>query len=159
MSDIATRALAAHEAETEARKLEGEAKAVRDLAEATEKILAKAAQLSIADVDPSQIRVEGSLAKTYSLKIPLNADATLLIEVNPHLTAGKTRARVMPCDQLYWGLPPGEETKGRGAGTYGQFNLSGIKEREVESLVDIGGALRLIADARTAWHRKHGPTR
>lgn len=154
MSDFATRALAAHEAETKARELEAEAKSVRDLAEATEKIVAKAARLSIMDVDTSQICAEGSKC---ALEIPLNDDATLRIEADNNIARAK--ARVIPCDQLYWNLPPGEETKEPGGGTFGCFNLGGIKEREVGSLIDIGGELRLIVDARTAWHRKHGATR
>lgn len=156
MSDIAARALEAHAAEEEARMLEKQADAVRNEARARRLIHEKASRLEIADVDISQMQSSGSsFRRAYTLDIPLTDDATLEIRAEDDRDGHpQAYARVRPCDQLYWNLPPGQEKKRPGGGVYGSCGLSGI-DRRVESLADIGERLLRIETARKTWRRKH----
>lgn len=158
MSDIAARARAAHNAEEEAKRLEEEAKRIREQEAAERAIHQLARQLGVDDlVDGQPVVRTNRFSRDHEVVVDLTDDASLRIKsrvVNNGADIVDVTAQVLPCDQLYWNLPPGEETKGRGGGTYGCFGLSNLKETDVKTLADIGAQLERIENARESWRRK-----
>lgn len=158
MTDIASRALAAHAADSEAKRLEAEAKAIRDRQQAVEQMTTYAHDTFGVTIDPET--VETVYPGKYVASVELNEDATLQITRNRPDTVGGAadlaliEAKVVPCEQLDWDLPPGVFEKGPGGGTYSCFGLDS-RTRKVTSLADVGRQLEKIAKARTSWQTKN----
>lgn len=150
---IADRAIAAYEAEQQAKRLEQKAETERARAQAQDFILRKAEEIglfvSLADVVPS-------FGKDWKAVIAVDDDADLQFTCDPSVpeTGKKVVMRVRVCDQLYWDLPPDQEVRGKG-GSYGCYGLQGIHDKKVETLADLGGVLARVREARERWRRKH----
>lgn len=158
MSDFAARAVAAHESETRRHEVAQRVEAVFTAAHATQLILELALALEIPEVKVDEIRRDNGV---YLLDLPLTDDATLRLQVR-RVTFDcddpwQATAVVWPCDQLDWDLPPGQEKKGSGGGTYGCHGLSRMKETVVTTLAGIGAQITRVEKARAAWRRKHCP--
>lgn len=156
MSDFAARAVAAHESETRRHEVAQRVEAVFTSAHATQLILELALALEIPEVKVDEIRRDNGV---YALDLPLTDDATLRLQVRRAMSGDQWQATasVQPCDQLYWDLPPGQEKKGSGGGTYGCHGLSRMKETVVTTLAGIGAQITRVEKARAAWRRKHCP--
>ena len=150
---IADRALAAYEAEQEAARLEKEAKEVRGKSEAAQAISEEASRLGI-PVDASQIT--GSIGLGWKIEAPIDADTSIEFSYrSSRYDPPETELKMRVCDQLYWDLPPGEEIKTRGGGSYGCYNLSGVQGKRVGTLAEIGEAVKRVREARESWRKKH----
>lgn len=152
--NIADRALAAHQANEEANRLRAEAKAVERQARALDAISCAAEGLGLA-VSPEDIVTEHPLGKVWTVELPIDDDMRLRIKwellyhPEPNL-----KMLVQVADQLYWDLPPGQEKKGSGGGTYGCYNLGGLQGKEVKTLADLGAAIEKVRRARASWRKK-----
>jgi hypothetical protein len=86
--------------------------------------------------------------------VPIDEDVQLLFTSQPD--RGKLNIKARPSDQLYWDLPPGQEKKGPGGGTYGCYGLdSFFYDRPIETLADLGAAIAKVRGARKQWRKKH----
>lgn len=150
---IADRAIQAHEAQVAADEAEKEAARLRRRAEAIE-AFGRRAYVFGATVDPELL--EEKFYGGWEVTLSVDDDTSLVFAYKPAFTKHDqptVEVTVRPCDQLYWDLPPGEETKGPGGGTYACYGLT--RERKVETLADLGAAIQRVRNARAAWRRKH----
>lgn len=123
---------------------------------ATDAILRAGERFGI-DIDPTAIVGENEKHPNeykYSYEEKVTEDATLKFRwPAPAEQAGDVDVVVVPPVQLYWDLPPGQEERGPGGGTFGCY---GLRRMEVSSLVSLGKCLERIELARAQWRRKHG---
>jgi hypothetical protein len=165
MTDLATRAkLAKQNAEEIATARAVEQKAARRQ-RATETIHAKAVAIGVADdLDLETLSEQYGTRLFAHLSVCDDATLELVYEEKYNHTVKATlpqvTAHVVPCDQLYWDLPPGQLKKEPGGGTYGCYGLGRYSRIEnIESLADLGAAIELVEQARAQWHKKHGSER
>jgi hypothetical protein len=155
--DYAELAIAAAAAEKEATELEDKARVTRLHSEAQRAIWTAARGLGLT-VDVSKI-VRRPHTDVFFAEAKVDADATLIFTYEAQRPNGEGRLDIMvkPADQLYWNLPPDQETKDIGAGgVYGCFGLgehSGLND--IETQADVGRALLKIRAAREQWRLQH----
>jgi len=147
-SSVADRALAAHTAQVEEARLRKEADEVRIKAEATDAILRGMDKFGLCLTDESFVRGY----HLWQVEVQVDDDARLEFKKQD---SKDVEVRIRPADQLYWDLPPGEETKGTGGGCYGCHGLGEIRNREITTLAELGSAIARIRDARESWRVKH----
>lgn len=155
--NIADRALAAHQADEEARRLQHEAAVVRRRAMAVDAIARLMEQFGI-PFDESELVVQWphDEGKRYSFTtqvdddVSLTASWSMMYSHEPEVTLS-TRV----CDQLYWDLPPGETVKGPGGGVYGNYGLGENVNKKIGTLVELGAIITRVRKAREDWHAKH----
>lgn len=149
---IADRALAAYEADTEARRLEQEAKEARTLGEAQQVILFKAEELGI---DLTAEQVTGGPVE-YKATVEVTADLRLEFKYRPVTYGDQKKLEVVavPSDELYYDQPAGTtfaDLAGRGY----TFKCYGLDRYPVTTLAQIGAALKRAQVAREHWRKKH----
>ena len=150
---IADRAVAAYEAEKEAVRLEKEAAELRGREEASRIISEEASRLGI-PVDTRNLK--GGTVLGWNLKAKLDDDTSItFVYRHSKYDPAEIEMRVSVCDQLYWDLPPGQEKKERGGGTYGCYSLSNVNGKRVSTLSEIGEAVTKVREARQSWRKKH----
>lgn len=162
---IADRALAAHQADEEAKRLRREALTVERKAQAFNAI-SQAAEPFGVDIEMDALKPESVYlrnATRWRVEVPIEPDVTLRFwwewtwqEIE------KLTINVKVTDQLYWDLPPGQNEKGPGGGTYGCYGLGEIHARNIETLADLGAVIERVRSAREQWQNKHktpGPLR
>jgi len=147
--NVADRAVQAYEAKLEADAAQQEAKKARQRAEVIETMGRKAEAFGV-EFDPEGLT--DSLGR-WEWSVPVDDDAELVFTFRFGIDL---EATVKPCDQLYWDLPPGEEKKGPGGGSYGCFGLGG--DKRVGTLAQLGERIVAIRKAREDWRKKHGMT-
>lgn len=165
--NLAERARLAHESATRAAELDEQADALRMRAQAVDAILTAAQRLGIETLDPNTIVGPSSYSSEFEARYTLTPDASIRFTCNGKrriVRSGETapftvEAHVVPCDQLYYSLPPGIETladrptKGY---TYGCHGLATSEyRRKIETLADIGAELAKVEHARESWKRRH----
>ena len=146
--NVADRAVQAYEARAAAEAAEKEAATARQRALAIEAIGRKA---DVFGIGFDAVDLKEGYYNSWSLEVPVDDDASLVFN---YRGADGVWVTVKPCDQLYWNLPPGQETKGPGGGTFQCFNLS--RDRRIETLADLGKEIQHVRKARESWCKKHG---
>lgn len=156
MTSLADRAIAAASADADARALEAQARYVRRRAEALDAINKALAPFDLtvdeADLDKNPTAPGGRFVTS---KIPVTDDAALVVSWDGEKRPAEVK--LYPCDQLYWDLPPGQETKPVGAGA--SPSCYGLGYPVVTSLSELGAALTKVVIARASWRSKHGADR
>lgn len=152
--NIADRALAAHNAVEEAKRLRNEAEAVERKAMALDAISRAAEGLGLS-VMPEDLVAEYPEGKVWTVLLPVDDDVQLKIRWEwLYSSEPGLKMTIDVADQIYWDLPPGEEKKGRGGGSYGCHNLGGVQGKRVETLADLGEVIARVRRARESWRKK-----
>lgn len=157
MSDLAERALRAHENAVETKRLRKEDEYNRRRAVALIAITQYAADtFGLTVPDELEPEMEG---QRWSMHVTIDDDTSMrfIWEAGRAGDPDELFARVRACDQLYWNLPPGELTKGGGGGSYGCYGLDQAHNVVVTSLTELGAAIAKVRSAREQWNRKHSP--
>lgn len=158
---IAERALVAYEAELEEGRLKREAEIVSLRAKAVNAIILAAEsfdlEIDVDDIEPAvcSASVTTPLFAAWWIVVPVDDDLGLKFEWSSR--SGKQIVEVTAdyADQLYWDLPPGEEKKGSGGGTYGCYGLSkSYGAGVISNLSVLGKAIVRTRAARAAWQSK-----
>lgn len=159
---IADRALQAHQAKVEADQAELDAQIARRRERAVIEIGRIAEEFGI-PFDPDRLEpgyggMRVDRGRTWNFAVPVDDDATLTFKAEFGYVSDNqfgVTLKVQACDQLYWDLPPGQEEKERGGGTYGCYSLEDVHKKEIGTLADLGAALVKIRKAREQWRKKH----
>lgn len=144
---IADRALEAYESEVEQKRLEAELKYEQNRSHAAVEVMRAAEVLGI-EVDCAGLSRSATI---WRVTAKVDDDASLLFE---KYEGGGLDMRLVPAPQLYWDLPPGEEEKGPGGGTYACYGLDSTYMKVV-TLADLGRQIVKVRKARELWKKKH----
>lgn len=144
---IADRALAAYESEQEQNRIQAELKEEATRGAALVTIMAAIERLGL-ELDDRTLERHGSV---WRLEVQVDDDATLLFDVTD---SGGLTMMVKPTDQLYWDLPPGQDKKLPGGGTYACYGLN-RDFLTVTTLADLGRQILKVRKAREHWRAKH----
>lgn len=160
-TSIAERALLAYEAQQEEGRLRKEAAIVAQRAVAVNAIILAAEsfdlEIDLDDIEPAvcSASVTSPVGATWWIVVPVDDDLGLKFEWSSRLGEPKIAVTAEYSEQLYWDLPPGEETKGQGGGTYGCYGLSKSHGAgHIANLSELGRAIVRTRKARAAWRTK-----
>ena len=149
---VADRALAAHAAEEEEKRLRAEAAKARRKGIAVDAIGRVLEGFGMDTTDLEELIEPDYRAKRWSVMIPIDDDCALHLTSEPDDEIVSTR--LVPAVELDRDIPPGEPKTPRGV--YGCYGLDKYVLEGISTLADLGRAITKVREARVAWRKKHG---